>query len=437
VLITGGTGGLGALVARHLVTRYEARHVLLGSRRGHAAEGVAELVSELEQMGAQVSVVACDVAEREQLQALLSTVPAEHPLCAVVHVAGVIDDGVVGSLSTERVDRVLAPKMNGAWHLHRLTEHLDLSAFVLFSSVSGVLGGMGQGNYATANAFMDALAAYRRANGLPGVALAWGPWDVAGGMTEGLEEADRIRMRRSGVVPISATEALELFDIAQGRDESLLIPARLDMQALSAHATAEALPSMLRGLVRSPTRHLKNVESGALAERLAATPVHEHERILRDALSTHIATVLGLASTDAVEATRSFKELGFDSLAAIELRNRLNQTLGVNLAATLVFDYPTPKVLTAYLLEHVAPEGAQSVANVDAELDKLERLLANEASDELARSRVKVRLQAILAGLGENGGSAKGTAVAEKMRTASADEVLDFIDRELRPRSAE
>jgi acyl transferase domain-containing protein/NAD(P)-dependent dehydrogenase (short-subunit alcohol dehydrogenase family)/acyl carrier protein len=437
VLVTGGTGGLGGLVAKHLVARYEARHVLIASRSGRSAEGAAELASDLERMGAQVSIATCDVAEREQLRALLASVPGEHPLRAVVHVAGVIDDGVVGSLTAERVDRVLAPKLDGAWHLHRLTEHLDLSAFVLFSSVSGVLGGMGQSNYATANAFMDALAAHRRAKGLPGVALAWGPWDVGGGMTEGLEEADRTRMRRSGLLPMSEIEALELFDVAQGRDEPLLVPVRLDMPVLSAHAAAETLPSMLRDLVRSPARHLKSAESGALAERLATTSVHEHERIVRDALSIHIATVLGLASAEAVEATRSFKELGFDSLAAIELRNRLNQTLGVSLPATLVFDYPTPELLTTYLLEHVTPDGSQSTANVDVELDKLERLLANEASDELVRSRAKVRLQAILAGLGEDDGSATSTAVAEKMRSASAEEVLDFIDRELRPRPSE
>jgi acyl transferase domain-containing protein/acyl carrier protein len=433
VLITGGTGGLGALVARHLVARHEARHLLLASRRGAGAEGASELVSELEQMGAEVSIATCDVAERDQLQALLSTVPAEHPLCAVVHVAGVLDDGVIGSLTAERVDRVLAPKASGAWHLHRLTENMDLSAFVLFSSVSGVLGGMGQGNYAAANAFLDSLVAHRHANGLPGVSLAWGPWATSGGMAEKLEETDMTRMNRSGLVSMSDAEALELFDRAYGRDESLLVPVGIDRSVLSAKTPAEALPSMLRGLVRSSTRHPKG-EERALAKRLAAAPAREHERILLRAVCTYSATVLGHASAEAVETTQSFKELGFDSLAAIELRNRLNQALGVSLPATLIFDYPTPSVLANYLLENVTPEGVKNTVTVDAELDKLERLLATFTSDEVGGSKIKVRLQAILNGLGENGHSDEGAAVAEKMRSATAEEVLDFIDTELRSR---
>jgi acyl transferase domain-containing protein/acyl carrier protein len=434
VLITGGTGGLGGLVAKHLASRHEARHLLLASRSGRDADGAVELAGELERMGAQVSIVACDVAEQDQLRALLATVAAEHPLGAIVHVAGVLDDGVVGSLTAERVDRVLAPKVSGAWHLHRLTEHLDLSAFVLFSSASGVLGGMGQGNYAAANAFLDALAAHRRANGLAAVSLAWGPWEVTGGMAGGLDETDRTRIMRSGLTPMSDTEALDLFDLAQELDEPLIVPVRLDRSALRAGGTAGAFPSLLRGMVRPATRHTKGVENSALAKRLAAAPPHEHERILLDAVCTHTAVVLGHSSADAVEAKQPFKELGFDSLAAVELRNRLNQALGINLPATLIFDYPTPRALADYLLDNAAPDGTQVSFTVDTELDRLERLLATAVSDEASRSKVSVRLQAILTGLAENGHSAKDTAVAEKMRAATADEVFDFIDRELRPR---
>ena len=432
VLITGGTGALGGLVARHLVGHHEARHMLLASRRGREAEGALELAEELKRMGAHVNIVACDVAEVDQLQGLLASVAPEHPLCAVVHVAGVLDDGVLSSLNVERIDRVLAPKVSGAWHLHRLTEHLDLSAFVLFSSASGVLGAMGQGNYAAANTFLDALAAYRRASGLAGVSLAWGPWEATDGMLGNLDKTDKTRIARSGLAPMSAADALGLFDLAQAREESLLIPARLDRAALSSWTSIEALPAMLRGIVRSPARQLKGVENNALAKRLAGTPLHEHERILLDAVRTHAAIVLGHASAEVVEETQSFKELGFDSLAAVEMRNRLNQVLGVSLPATLIFDYPTPRALVDYLLENIAPDGAQNAVTIDAELDKLEQLLVSTASDEDNRSKVIMRLKAILDGIGENGNSVKDIAIAEEMRSATAEEVLDFIDRELR-----
>jgi acyl carrier protein len=346
-----------------------------------------------------------------------------------MHVAGVVDDGALGSLTSERVDRVLGPKAAGAWHLHSLTEKQDLSAFVLFSSATGVLGGMGQAGYAAANVFLDALAAYRRARDLSGVSLAWGPWDVVGGMTEHLDERDSARITRAGAIPMSERECLALLDAAPGRDESLLVPLRLDRSVLSSQASAGALPAMLRGLARSTGR--AKLESGALARRLAAAPAQEHERILLEAVRVHAATVLGYASSQAIEAAQPFKELGFDSLASIELRNRLSQACGVNLPATLIFDYPTPNALASYLLDKVAPDGTRAKVAFDAELDRLERLLAGASPGEVD-SKVKLRLQAILTGLDEDGERAGEATVAEKMRSASADEVFDFIETELR-----
>ncbi|MCG0289252.1 type I polyketide synthase, partial [Streptomyces sp. PSAA01] len=220
VLVTGASGSLGGLVSRHLVAERGVRHLLLVSRRGGEAPGAAELAAELAGLGAHVAWAACDVADRDALAATLATVPAEHPLTAVVHTAGVLDDGVIGSLTPERVDHVMRPKVDAAWNLHELTRDLDLTAFVLFSSASGVFGTPGQGNYAAANAFLDALAAHRRAEGLPAVSPAWGPWAGAG-MAGGLDEADISRMRRAGLPPLSPAEGLALLDAALTTDEAV------------------------------------------------------------------------------------------------------------------------------------------------------------------------------------------------------------------------
>jgi len=251
VLLTGATGGLGALLARHLVRTRGVRHLLLVSRRGERSPGAGELREELEGMGAQVRIAACDVADREQLRALIESIPGEHPLRGVVHAAGVLDDGVIGSLTPERVAGVLAPKAGAALYLHELTRGLDLSAFVLFSSVAGTLGLPGQGSYAAANALLDALAAHRRAQGLAAVSIAWGPWAQADGMADRLRDVDLARGARSGVAPLAPREGLELFDAAGAAEEALLLAVRLDAAALRAQAGAGAPSPMLRGLVRA------------------------------------------------------------------------------------------------------------------------------------------------------------------------------------------
>ena len=344
VLVTGGTGLLGGLVARHLTDAGRAGGLVLVSRSGPAAPGAAGLAADLARRGAAVRVVACDAADREALAALLARVP----LTGVVHAAGVLDDGVIGSLTPARVDAVMRPKADAAWHLHQLTADADLELFVLFSSAAGVLGLAGQANYAAGNAFLDGLAAARRAAGLPAVSLAWGLWADASAMTGRLRTGDRARMTRGGMTPLSVREGLALLDAALARDEALLVPARLRVPAGQASPLWRELgPAMAeRARERAASPH-----AGGPA-RLAATAL--------DLVRGHAAAVVGHAAADAIEPDRAFKKLGFDSLTAVELRNRLNAATGLRLPATLVFDYPTPAALAAFLRAELAGEQDQA-----------------------------------------------------------------------------
>ncbi|HEX8051915.1 MAG TPA: SDR family NAD(P)-dependent oxidoreductase, partial [Thermoleophilaceae bacterium] len=353
VLITGGTGGLGALVARHLAAEHGARRLLLTSRRGLEAEGARDLVAALAELGCEAQVAACDVADRAQLADLLAAIPAEHPLTAVVHAAGVLDDGVIDSLDGERLRQVMAPKVDGALNLHELTEDARLSQFVLFSSVASILGTPGQGNYAAANSFLDGLAHHRRAEGLPATALAWGAWERVGGMVGGLSEADRMRGERLGITGLSDELGLTLLDTARGAAQPLLVPVALDSGALRAQAKAGLLPPVLQGLVRTPVRRSSEA-TGSLATRLAAAPEAEWPAIVLDLVQSHVGAVLGHGSGDAIDPGRAFKELGFDSLSAVELRNRLIQATGLKLPTTLIFDHASPAAVAEFLRSKVA-----------------------------------------------------------------------------------
>ncbi|MFD5453441.1 SDR family NAD(P)-dependent oxidoreductase, partial [Streptomyces sp. NPDC127100] len=352
VLITGASGVLGRLVARHLIAEHGIRCVVLASRRGRDMPGAAELEQELNALGADVVFEACDVTDRDALAGLLARIPAERPLRGVVHAAGVLDDGVIESLTPERLDRVLRPKVDAAVHLHELTKDMGLTAFVLFSSAAATFGAAGQGNYAAANMFLDALAAHRRAHGLPAVSLAWGFWAERSGMTGHLGEVDMARMARFGMTPLPADEGLALFDAAQTTDEFLLVPTRMDVAVLRAHARPGTVPAILRYLIGAPARRVvESADDGgtpALARRLAGLAPREREGVLQELVADSVAAVLGHADGVAVE--RAFKDLGFDSLTAVELRNRLNAATGLKLSATLVFDYPTPVAAARHIL---------------------------------------------------------------------------------------
>ncbi len=357
-LITGGTGGLGRLLARHLVAEHGARELLLVSRQGTEGAGAEQLQRELAELGAEVKIVSCDVSDRSQLGELLQSIAAEHPLCAVIHAAGVLDDGTLGSLTAERVDRVLAPKMDAAWHLHELTSHLDLRAFVLFSSMAGVLGASGQASYAAANSFLDALAVHRRGLGLAGSSIAWGAWSPDIGMTATLARAERERLARTGVDPLSAREGLELLDRALRADEALLVAASFNGLVLRRHAISGSLPAPMRGLVALPARRAMAEHTGSLIVQLDGVSGEDRERIATDFICAKTAEVLGHTTSAPVQPGRAFKELGLDSLAAIELRNRLDAACALRLPSTVVFDYPTPSMLARHLLAKLAGRGS-------------------------------------------------------------------------------
>ncbi|AGL15968.1 polyketide synthase [Actinoplanes sp. N902-109] len=351
VLITGGTGTLARLTARHLVTRHGVRHLLLAGRRGAAADGAAEFREELTTLGVTVTIVACDVADRDDVIRLLTHVDPAHPLTAVVHTAGVLDDTTVDRLTPHRMDAVLAPKADAAWHLHELTADAGLSAFVLFSSVTATLGNAGQANYTAANGFLDGLAAHRRHSGLPAVSAAWGLWDTTSGMTGHLDTVDVLRMARGGIAPMPVDQGLRLLDAALTVDRATVVPARLDRAALRTAARGGTLPAMLTGLVRVPVR--RTVAGGSelsWGARLSALGEPERRAAALTLVQSTAATVLGHADVTVLDADRAFKDLGFDSLTSVEFRNRLAAAVGHPLPATLVFDHPTPRFLAEFLL---------------------------------------------------------------------------------------
>ncbi|MER8188387.1 type I polyketide synthase [Kitasatospora sp. NPDC094015] len=440
VLITGGTGAIGALIARHLVAMHGVRHLVLTSRSGPAAPGAEQLRAELAELGAEVRVVACDAADRAALAALLDGLPAAHPLTAVVHSAGVLADGLVADMTPEQLEVALRPKVDAAVNLHELTDGHKLSAFVLFSSLAGVFGGMGQGNYAAANAFLDALAHRRRARGLVGGSLAWGLWANEGGMSGGLDEADLRRIARGGIVAFAPAEGLALFDAARGVDEAMVLPVRLDTAAIAAQAGTGGVPALLRGLVRPAARRSAAAADPAgpdaaeqLARRLAPLAAPQRDQVLLELVRSHAGLVLGFGPQEAVPADRGLLDLGFDSLTAVELRNRLRAATGLRLPATLLFDHPTATAIARHLAEHLAPaagdgpagpEGAADLAGTAglAELDRLELALAGgPAHPELA-----TRLQGLLATL-----RPARDAVEDRLEAAGDDDLFAFIDNEL------
>jgi acyl transferase domain-containing protein/acyl carrier protein len=424
VLITGGTGGIGALMAHHLASRHGARRLLLLSRRGEEAEGAAELKADLEGLGVKVEIAACDAADRGALQAVLASIPAEHPLGAVYHLAGVLDDGLLESLNPERIKRVFAPKVDAAWNLHELTVGLNLAQFVIFSSASGTIGNPGQGNYAAANAFLNALAAHRRGLGLPASALIWGGWAIRMALHSELDSIDLTRHVRLGYALMPAERGLELFEAAMSLGEAQPVPLEFETGSLRTMAADGMLPPILRGLV--PARRDAAQGGASLARELAGLPDEERRAKLLELVRSHTATALGLPSGAAVEPERAFQEMGFDSLGAVELRNRLGAATGLRLPPTLVFDYPSAAALAGYLLEEIAPDDGQA-AGEDGEAE----LRAALASVPLQRLRQAGLLEPLMEVTGLASGDEGGGEEAESLDRIDEMDIEDLVERTL------
>ncbi|MBT2899083.1 type I polyketide synthase, partial [Streptomyces sp. McG3] len=385
VLVTGGTGTLGAHVARHLAAEHGVRHLLLISRSGETAAGAPELRAELAALGCEATLAACDSADREALRTVLDGIPAERPLSAVIHAAGVLDDAVLTSMTPGQLDRVLRSKADGAIHLHELTRERPPAAFVLFSSAAAVLGSPGQGNYAAANALLDGLARHRRATGLPALSIAWGLWAQRTGMTGHLSEADLRRMTRAGLAPLDTEGGLALLDAALATGEATVLGARVDLATLRARDAGAAIPPLLRSLVGAHARTAPNGPAqrepeATVRRELAGRTTQERREVLLRLVRSAAAAVLGHTDADHIPSEGAFTELGFDSLTAVELRNRVQSSTELRLPATLVFDHATPLALAAYLDGELAdgqgpaPETAQQEPVESAAPDTVEAL---------------------------------------------------------------
>ncbi|WP_141713145.1 type I polyketide synthase, partial [Streptomyces sparsogenes] len=432
-LITGGTGTLGALIAEHLITTHHITHLHLLSRRGPHAPGATDLKTRLTQLGATVHITATDTTDPEALQHALDTIDPHHPLTAVIHAAGVLDDAVITSQTPDSLHRVWAAKATAAAHLHRATRHLSPAMFVIFSSAAGTLGSPGQANYAAANAYCDALATRLRHAGVPATSIAWGLWAATSGMTGGLTEIDHARMSRSGMAPLPSEHALALFDAAHGVGAGRVLAARLDLANLSAQPS-EALPPVVRSLTGTGPRAARRSAAAPVTDlpgRLASMAPAGQLALLLDLVRTHAATVLGHTDVATVSANTPFKDLGFDSLTAVELRNRLTTVTGLRLSAASVFRHPTPTAMAEHLRGELCPAGDDAAQPVLRELERLEAAVGESKPEGETSARLVKRLQTLLWRLGDETAAVDHTVDGEALESASDDEMFALIDQQL------
>lgn len=416
VLITGGTGVIGGRVARHLVAGHGARHLVLTSRSGAAAEGVEELTAELTAAGARVTVTACDVSDRDELSRVLAAIPAAHPLGAVVHVAATISDATLPSLTPEHLDAVLPAKADGARHLHELTASLDLSMFVLFSSAAGAFGSPGQANYAAANSYVDALARHRYHRGLPATALAWGWWAETTANTGTLDDKDRNRLTRMGITPISTAAAMRMLDAALHTGRPYLVPIGMNLGLLRTAAAVTELPPLFRALLHTRPRVTQQVgDPGQLAKRLAGLDAQQQHAVVVEMVRTPISMVLGYASPADIPPDREFTEMGIDSLSSIELGTHLRALTGLKVPNSAIFQYPTANLLARHLLDQLAPEETELADPIVAEVEMLLSRLAAIHTDGTVPGELIERLSASVHRLGNGHTTGNGTAATPQL----------------------
>jgi acyl transferase domain-containing protein len=428
VLITGGTGALGAAVARHLAGTHGIERLVLASRRGPAAEGADALREELTALGAEVTVVAADLTDPVGVAAAVAAGGGH--IDTVVHTAGVIDDGAIEALTPERIDPVLAAKVDAVAHLGEALPHARL---VLFSSLSGTLGGVGQANYSAANAALDAAASARRAAGADVTSVVWGLWAVSSGLTGALTATDRARLARGGIVPMDTEEALELLDAALAVGEPVVVAARFDLAAL--RAAAGRFPSLLNDLAPSPAVGPRTASIPAappeehgggngVVDRLRGVDARTRSEILLELVRREAAAVLGHGSSESIPVDRGFLDLGFDSLTAVELRNRLGTAAGLRLPATVLFDHPDPARLAALLDERLPVEKHGPGM---AELDRLDSVVAGLNGDHETRRGLVERLRGLLVELGEPTADPERDE-ATRVEQATDTELFSLID---------
>ncbi|MFK4070371.1 type I polyketide synthase [Streptomyces sp. NPDC029674] len=429
-LITGGTGGIGAVLARWLARR-GAPHLHLTSRRGPDAPGAQELACELRELGAAVTITACDVSDRCQLRGLLDGIPSEHPLTAVVHAAGMTDLTSIGDLTTARLNQVLGSKSDAAWTLHELTRELDLSAFVMFSSGAGVWGSGQQGAYGAANHFLDALAEHRRSQGLPATSIAWGPWAEAG---MSADPESLTYFKRFGLLPISPDLCVKALHQAVGAGDATLTVANFDWAKFTPTFTAQRPSPFLDDLPENQREAEQQAgsaaETSAFRAELAKTPASQRLGFLVQHVRTYAAATLGRTVED-IPAAKPFQELGFDSLTAVQLRNQLNTTTGLSLPATVIFDHPTSEALATHLRGQLGDgAGAAGEGDVLAALDKWDTTFGAAEVDEAARRRIVGRLQVLVSKWSPAQDGPEADSAHADLEAASADDIFDLISSE-------
>jgi NAD(P)-dependent dehydrogenase (short-subunit alcohol dehydrogenase family)/acyl carrier protein len=399
-LITGGLRGLGLESARWMA-REGARNLVLLGRLDPSANAMAVL-NELTRSGVKVAIEKCDVSDEAQLAAVFERVSMSMPpIRGVVHAAGILDDGVLLKQSWPRFENVMAPKVQGAWNLHRLTSALDLDFMVYFSAAAAIIGASGQGNYAAANTFMDALAHKRKAMGLPALSINWGAWAEVG-MAARLEAKDSQHLSNLGLQPIALEDGMKKLGEMIGLSRAQVIAMPVDWSRFHSRDGGQNSTALFDAVRVGPVSS-KSAAAGAsennLVKKLATEPAVRRLAVLQSHVESVARRALGMAPGKSLDPQQPLHELGLDSLMSVELRNALAASLGRSLQATMLFDYPTIESLSLYLAKSVLlleitngpSDGDVDSAEVDS-LKELENLTESEAEAlllaELDRAKV-------------------------------------------------